>query len=194
MDLVSEEMSRSPNYPYPAPLPSSLPTAISHFPDSDSSDEDLDLDLPPLPFTEKHKRLKLRLGPLREVQNDLELRLGAAATEPEDSAASDAFSTSGSCASSHVYQTNKPRSSREFFVTSSSGWKSTLNKVRPRISSSSPDLENNKTRLRRRARHADDVADVICGCKEDIQVLWSDNMVQELLRRRNIRLEESSGL
>ncbi|KLO07523.1 G-alpha-domain-containing protein [Schizopora paradoxa] len=38
--------------------------------------------LPKLLFDDKHRLLKLRLGPLRRVQRDLEVRLGAGAEEP----------------------------------------------------------------------------------------------------------------
>ena len=70
-------------------------------------------------LTESHRQLLLRLEPLRRVQRNLEKTLGAASTE-------EVHSGTGSVA---PWATPKFRS-REFAVTSRSGWKSALNRVR----------------------------------------------------------------
>ena len=70
-------------------------------------------------LTELHRQLLLRLEPLRRVQRNLEKTLGAASTE-------EVHSGTGSVA---PWAAPKFRS-REFAVTSRSGWKSALNRVR----------------------------------------------------------------
>lgn len=73
------------------------------------------------PLTESHRLLLLYLAPLRRVQRDLEKSLGAASMEDVHSNGADAA----------PWANGGPRfRPREFAVTSRSGWKSALNRVR----------------------------------------------------------------
>ena len=40
----------------------------------------------------------------------------------------------------------------------------------------------------------EDATEIIASCAEDMHTLWEDEVVQELLRRRRIRLELAPGL
>lgn len=98
--------------------------------------------LPPLAFTEHHRVLKLRLGPLRRVQKDLERRLGSGAEEPvhsDLSLAAAPFDDDGSDGSGYGHGggmtidfaqvTLATRRPQEFYVHSRTGWKSALEKL-----------------------------------------------------------------
>ncbi|OCH86520.1 G-alpha-domain-containing protein [Obba rivulosa] len=90
------------------------------------TDADLDADEPrdaepAPPLTDAHRLLLLRLAPLRRVQRDLEQRLGAGSTEPVEQ-------YSGGAAP--WVRAGAGRRPREFFVTSRSGWRSALNRVK----------------------------------------------------------------
>lgn len=122
---------------------------------------------PPLRFTEKHRLLKLRLAPLRSVQADLQARLGAS-DWPAPRAGAD----------------NKSRV-QDFFVRSNAGWKSSL---RPG-SKRSLDLSRKKDHDRDY-----ETGEVLASCAEDIKALWADGVVQEMLRRRWLRLDLLPGL
>jgi hypothetical protein len=43
-------------------------------------------------------------------------------------------------------------------------------------------------------RKAAEVTGVVVGCAEDMKALWEDSAVQEMLRRKKIRMEEEPGL
>ena len=43
-------------------------------------------------------------------------------------------------------------------------------------------------------RKAAEVTGVVVGCAEDMKALWEDNVVQEMLRRKKVRMEEEPGL
>jgi hypothetical protein len=45
-----------------------------------------------------------------------------------------------------------------------------------------------------RVRKAAEVTGVVVGCAEDMKALWEDSGVQEMLRRKKIRMEEEPGL
>lgn len=95
--------------------------------DADSDDESEEpepepsADSSPSPLTEFHRELMLRLSPLRQVQRDLERSLGAASSEelPTHSGGAAPWSLGGG-----------GWRSREFSVTSRSGWKGALGRIR----------------------------------------------------------------
>ncbi len=94
--------------------------------------------LPRLLFSDKHRLLKRRLAPLRHVQRDLEVRLGAGAEEPSPALAGAPMMEAApfgdpSLSSSNSGQYFIPPSRRdpqEFFVHSSTGWKAALERLR----------------------------------------------------------------
>ncbi|KAI0768681.1 G-alpha-domain-containing protein [Trametes elegans] len=117
--------------------------------DTDLEDEDDDResgDASDLILTETHRVLMLRLAPLRQVQRDLERSLGAASSEeirPGPGGAAP-WSVGGS-----VRQ-------REFSVTSRTGWKSALCRVRA-VGRMSLDSPNGRQDMRRSDSSGPDV-------------------------------------
>jgi guanine nucleotide-binding protein subunit alpha len=138
--------------------------------------------LPPLRFKEKHRLLKLRLGPLTGVQGDLERKLGAGATE--------LYTSSGVTTAAPFDPVHNRRALQEFSVNSSNGWKSALDKFR---TIRSPRTETPGAPRKGKDRE-DDVSDVIASCKDDIKSIWEDPTVKEMLGRRKVRIEDSAGL
>jgi G-protein alpha subunit len=125
-------------------------------------------------LTEKHRLLRLRLAPLRGVQQDLQHRLGAASIEESNNPGSGAV---------------MPRPS-EFAVRSRDGWRSALERFRTRPH----DTQGNARAADARVRKAAEVTEVVVGCADDMKALWEDGAVQEMLRRKKIRMEEEPGL
>ena len=125
----------------------------------------------PLIFTEKHRLLKLQLLPLRQVQKDIEDRLGASSREipgQEDWLAK--------------------RQAQEVFVRSNNGWKSSLIPGR-RSSDAVPGVPR-----RNREAEANQTTDVLAGSAQAIRDLWEDSTVQVLLKRQRVSMETLPGL
>ena len=126
----------------------------------------------PLKFKEKHRLLKLRLGPLRRIQSDIERALGSAAIEVTEAMAG-------------IHSKHS-----EFSIIASNGWKSAFDKlksVRGRAVEANPSMQLMKD-------SEDDILDVIAECREDMIALWTDPIVREMLSRRKSRIEDSPGL
>ena len=132
------------------------------------------LDSPSVPLTEKHRLLRLRLVPLRGVQQDLQRRLGAASVEESYNPGPGGV---------------LPRPS-EFAVRSHDGWRSALERFRARPQEAQESARAADARMRKAA----EVTEVVVGCAEDMKALWEDNAVQEMLRRKRVRMEEEPGL
>ena len=145
---------------------------------------------PKFAFTEQHRLLQLRLGPLRRVQRDLEVRLGAGATgNPGDlrGPATPFQSTASQNMSSAVVSSQRHKARpKEFFVHSRSGWRGALSLGRGR---------EGETRIRKgREEAAEEAVEVIAGCSDDIRTLWEDETVHAVLAKRNIRIDDQPGL
>jgi len=120
--------------------------------------------------------LKLRLAPLRRVQADLEKRRGPGSQE--------------------VYSFTPPAQAersrarpREFGIISRNGWRSALEHLRlMREIDSCPEPV-----LRRREEENYEIADVLCGCKEDMKNLWEDTVVRQILTHRKAHIEDTPG-
>jgi guanine nucleotide-binding protein subunit alpha len=194
LDLLSRELSgaSSPGVPV-----LSLPLPDEDDPDLQVEQQQMVQNLPRLNFTEKHKLLRLRLAPLRRVLKDLEMRIGAGSEEPTSSGAPtvaapfDDIYTNINGSSNAPVVAPRPRPPQEFYVRSSTGWKSALEKIKPRNSTSSRDGNGMKERWEREAEEA---TQVISGCREDMKMLWEDEVVRRMLERKRVRLEESGGL
>lgn len=132
---------------------------------------------------EEHKLLKLRLAPLRHVQRDLERRLGSGAEEPTSV-------PSGFHTSAAPFGDLNVSRHQEFFVRSSTGWKSALASLRSRNSTGSRDDIDNRNL---RERESEETSTVISGCKDDMKTLWDNRIVRTLLELRRIRLEDGPG-
>lgn len=155
---------------------------------NDDSQEDLPRTartLPSIKFKEKHKVLNMKLGPLQAVQQELEQRLGSASLE--------LFSTTETSAAPFGDHAHGRRALQEFSINSSNGWKSALDKFWTlRSTRLEADLENEA--LRKIKENEDNIADVIISCQEDIKALWDDALIQEMLLRRKVRIEDAPGL
>jgi hypothetical protein len=134
-----------------------------------------------------HRLLRNRLGPLRQVQKDLEIILGSASSEPVDLSSTVAY-TSVAPFLDHDHPSEHP-DHPEFCIRSSCGWKSALDRVR-RASHSPGDIDRSKTSL----KQADEASEAIRSCRDDIKAVWEDPMVRHLLVKHNVVLEESPGL
>ncbi|KZT64352.1 G-alpha-domain-containing protein [Daedalea quercina L-15889] len=156
LDVLSRELSRSSSQPHSprstsptrSPRPSIMRPSTSHAASASKggssllsgttisgdtlvldidpdADDDLDDDEPcwpsPTPLSDRHRLLQLRLAPLRQIQRDLERSLGAATTEAPE--------YSGAAAPWERYDSGGRRP-REFAVTSRTGWKSALRRVK----------------------------------------------------------------
>ncbi|KAI0027725.1 G-alpha-domain-containing protein [Vararia minispora EC-137] len=169
LDLLSNELSQQSPTQSPTPRPS---TADVHRSRTNGSS------LPPLRFTEQHRLIRLRLTPLKNVQNDLEHRLGAVSQEAKPGPQTEAFTEALPL---------PPRSS-EAYVQSRDGWRSALAKIRNRRA----DDESAKA-ADARARKDAELAEVIAGCAEDMRALWEDPVVREMLKREGVHMEHSPG-
>lgn len=168
----------------------------------DDSQEELNVPrpraLPRLKFSERHRLLQSRLEPLIMVQKSLESNLGAASLDPNSSP------TIGAAPFEEREHIGR-RPLQEFSINSSNGWKTALDKFRtlrsapaPRVDSItngvSPVNVNATTTPAGEARLSeDDVAEIIDSCRDDIKILWDDDIVTETLMRRKVRLEDGPG-
>ena len=132
---------------------------------------------PSIQFTQWHSEVKLRLSPLRSVEAELKGLLGAATEELTE------LPITGDTASlveTPIGQLHTPRQSEEFFVRSNEMWRaSVMNEVARPSSPTSSSIQDN-------------AADVIAALRDDIEALWRDSAVQELLSRKRSLLEESA--
>ncbi|KAI0717210.1 G-alpha-domain-containing protein [Cerioporus squamosus] len=170
--------------------------------DEDEKESVIDLSSARDVLAESHRQLLLRLEPLRRVQRNLEKVLGAASSEEVPTGNGSAAPWTGS---------PKVRP-REFAVTSRSGWKSALNRVRgkgdagsvynekvsmdrwqqPRRSSVSRFSEA-QSELEDVEPNVEQASEVIAACAEDMYTLWMDPVVRAVLDRRGMRPEEGPG-
>ena len=141
----------------------------------------------PTGFTSNHKLLKLRLGPLHHIQNDLESLLGSPSIcEPLSSSIDhhNPSSASGMIPRHH-----------EFWIISNHGWKSALDRVRGQPANlNDHNYNNGETRRQRTPRRGitstEEVAEVIASCAADIKALWADTIVQNMLKKHELILED----
>lgn len=128
--------------------------------------------------SERLRSVLLRLTPLRQIEKDLKVVVGAGSSElsPESTTESESDETQ-----SKGHEDLDKAIVKEFGLRSSSGWKSILAQLQ------SPQLGKGKD-LHRVACH------VVRGCKEDIQWLWGDSVTKRILHERGVRLEDLPGL
>lgn len=142
--------------------------------------------VPPLQFTSQHSALKLRLAPLRSVENDLKSFLGDTAFEEASgilTPESDMMMATPFDSTAYGPGSMSMRKPREFTVRSHTSWQVAIGqhcRVRP----TSPHG--------RAHSDCDSLTAVIAGCQEDMKALWNDVSVKELLRRRRVKLEDST--
>jgi guanine nucleotide-binding protein alpha-1 subunit len=139
----------------------------------DESDSAGVADGPSMPFTEKHRLLKLRLTPLRRVEADLRTCLGETADLEE-------YPSFNVNSESDVASSTPPkRRQQEFSVRS---WKNVLEK------------NTAYSKTKHAVIHAGDATEVIAGCRDDIKSLWDDAIVRQILHKRKVNLSDSGTL
>lgn len=122
----------------------------------------------------------MRLSPLQQVEETLLRRLS-----PSGSVGQEATQLSSETHTDH------PRTSpKEIVVNSSSPWKTAFTRLLSSTTTrssfeSSQDIDFNDPQ---------DPGVILHACAEDMIRLWNDPTVRELLRVRNIRLEDMAGL
>ncbi|KAJ8579833.1 G-alpha-domain-containing protein [Rhizopogon salebrosus TDB-379] len=123
-------------------------------------------------FDDYYRRYRLRLSPvLQTVENNLKRLLGAKPDEIELRKPTRPILLS-------------PRTPPEFFVRSRT-WRNFIQSTQGPEFSGCPaeqDLPN-----------IFDSTEAIANCKDDIKALWSDDIVQAMLAKRRIRLEDSAS-
>ncbi|CCM01087.1 uncharacterized protein FIBRA_03135 [Fibroporia radiculosa] len=137
-------------------------------------------------FTSKHALLKLRLAPLRHVENDLKQSLGAASTEVTSSDGSDDEQAVQSDRDDVGEMRSRSPGGADLFLRSNRSWREALH-VQYRSSSKSRGKVDSGS-----AARLSGATEVIAGCCEDIQALWEDEVVRAMLRIRKIRVGDSS--
>ncbi|EMD34917.1 heterotrimeric G-protein alpha subunit [Gelatoporia subvermispora B] len=170
LDMLAEEMSGGP---------------VSRDEPEDTEDDEAPnaptpapAEAKPLQFTEKHALLKLRLAPLHRVQKDLEHRIGASSGEETFS------STPITTAAPFDFGSDPPpelpkKRHQEFFIRSTQSWKA--------------DVAADGLSKKNKAAQDRETTEIIAGCADDMQAVWKDPVVQEMLHRRKIRMELTGG-
>ncbi|KAI6025557.1 guanine nucleotide binding protein, alpha subunit [Pisolithus marmoratus] len=115
-------------------------------------------------FTERHQLLVMRLSPLRSVELDLKRLLGAA-TNPVDVVEP-----------SPAIHTVSPRASAEFYF----------------CASFANGNGNGRSHTRSEGVNSTNASEIIAECSEDIKDLWEDDVIQGMIKRRGLRLEDSA--
>lgn len=170
----------------------------------DGSQDDLESPRPArtlarIKFTEKHQQLRHSLDPLAALQRSLEDKLGSASLELQSTSVNTAapFDQPSSSASS------SRRGLSEFSINSSNGWKSALDRIRSirhhsppssRFASGSEAPESPLTPMKEDHDLEDETATTLASVRDDIKLLWEDDVVREVLTRRKVRLEDGPGL
>jgi len=149
--------------------------------------------------------LRARLAPLRHVEALLISKLvqpdenEAAAHFAPAVAMSNTFDELPSPTTSHF--THYPRSrnnhfrNQEISVRPGPGWRGVLSRARVDLEFPSADSTNGQFNRNSSSKEIrDEAQEMLYSCRKDMMQLWHDPVVKEILRRRKIRLEESSGL
>lgn len=169
----------------------SSPTPYKFVPDA-SSDSSLG---PRNPFvtqtiniTDSHHLLKLRLGPLRGVEQDLRGLLGAGTSEVTDPAESARLSPS------LVWSRSKAGDFHIPFRLWQEIIKGRKNFVkRPARSRTHSNAGLNSTTPSPVSDSDDSSTDIIVGCRDDMIALWKDETIQLILKKRRVVLEDAGG-
>lgn len=196
LDVLSQEMASSPSTTSPTTSPFMRPTtaqgANRFDPSTSTSPTDgssTSSDPDGLQFTNTHALLKLRLAPLRRVEADLKQLIGAAT----DELAPDAFGAPAQAADDAngavLYDGSPPRRRpAEFYVRSNQSWRDALRSTYQGAGAASE---------RAAAAHEsklENATEIIASCAVDMEALWADPVVREVLRRRRMRIEQAPGL
>ena len=147
-------------------------------------------------LTDKQRALVERLAPLRFAQAELESRLGSGAEEEDQPAGSghtSAFKDSVDASQQNPFEDvsltasspTQMQAQEEFFVRSS-GWKGALQRLKPK--------GTNRASMDGGDVGADGITRTLARLSGDIQALWHDPVVREVMRARKVRLMDCSDL
>jgi guanine nucleotide-binding protein alpha-1 subunit len=123
-----------------------------------------------VPLTDRYKLLKVRLGPLRQIEADLKRQLGAGIEEPAGGGV-------GAGVIGEGRMTVLATRFREFGVRE---LKDALGRSKRIMAGREDDI--------------DEATEVIASCREDIKALWMDEAVRGVLKKRKVMIEDSAGL
>ncbi|KAK2465576.1 hypothetical protein APHAL10511_002468 [Amanita phalloides] len=95
----------------------------------------------------------------------------------------------------HASQNGPSPYDQEVFVRANRGWKGALARARVKNSSESDEGSNRRATSLGDvgAETPDEAQEVLHACRDDMIQLWNDENVRDILRRKKMRLEESSG-
>lgn len=131
-------------------------------------------------FTNQHSVWKMTMAPLRMVESDLKKYLGSGSEEINADSYEGSTWSMATPFDSEPPLAPTPKRSQEFTVRSMQTWKTALgNRSKP----ASPRMPTSDL---------DAVTEVIAGCRDDIQALWQDGSVRELIRRGKAQLQDSA--
>ena len=131
-------------------------------------------------FSDKHKVLQLRLQPLTSVREDLEKYIGSAALEPDQVGTT----THTIFPSSDAGLSRTSRRHTEFSVSVNSSWKARLS-----------GKDGSKRLVEKKSiQDLHGATEIIYRCGPDIKQLWTDEVVQQVLKGTKAQLEHSPGL
>ncbi|EPT05833.1 hypothetical protein FOMPIDRAFT_1155651 [Fomitopsis schrenkii] len=208
LDSLAQELAANPpgrprtaTSPFAAPV--SLPSSSTSNTPPDSPDSATGPSFagepgPPLALTDKHALLRLRLAPLRQVENELRRLLGAASSE---AGAADGGAMRATpfdepyTAGAQAGGTMRSRSSadRDLCLRSNRSWKDALNARRVSMGSGPGSRAVSPGPGSREGPERDDATEVIAGCRDDMRALWEDGVVREMLARQRMRLADSAS-
>ena len=202
-ELGFDDPPGSPSSPSMPPFPPEYADSMSRA--GAQSVESSPTDNGKFAFTRTHAALLARLQPpLLKVQETLEAILGAPEPSPNSPYGGDPSVTAPKYQSPHeVNWRPNMRRPKEFAITTRTGWKAALIKVRERISTSSATSLHSIAsvsqkaagkRKKREDMDVEEVREVLCELGTDMQALWEDEGIRALLKKRKVRLEEKSGL
>ncbi|KAH9887394.1 G-alpha-domain-containing protein [Cubamyces lactineus] len=182
--------SSSPSTTAPASSISNNSSATNTDPSSPASERSSSP--PPFHFTNTHALLKLRLVPLRRVEADLKQLIGAAT----DEFAPDTSVTLGQAEEANAAVLYDGSAARrrpaEFYVRSNVSWRETLRSAYQGLHGDNNGQQQSSATLDGQSK-LEDATEIIASCAEDMQALWSDPVVREVLKRRKIRMEQTPG-
>lgn len=203
LDVLSTEMGKTGAHPtspmsspFARPVTSPASTNSSH----ESSPTNEASTPSPVQFSNTHALLKLRLAPLRRVEADLKQLIGAASDEVPETPGIGLW---GNGSGSHAHPPDDEnaaapfeagsvgrRRPSEYYVRSNATWREAVLSAYHRINGHETEgrVSNGSD-----GSKLDDATEIIASCADDMQALWEDDVVRDVLRRRKIRMELAPG-
>lgn len=135
-------------------------------------------------LTDDHRRIRMRLSPLLSIEQTLTRKL-----LPNDAAAP----------TSYAYELDAKdkegrRSIQELRVRAGSGWKSLLSRAVGHALEEPPRGGGRPPTAREDEARKDDPTMALAASRDDIVSLWADPVVQRVLNKSGVRLQDLPGL